>query len=103
MKMFAEEHLKKFEKCKDTVVEDIAKEICKEMKITPKIGSFHAGAETHVYAYAKNKSGKPFKPFLFGLADIKNMHSPDEQVDAQSLIKGAEFLQKFFIRFNEKV
>ena len=55
--------------------------------------SFHAGAETHVLQNEKlNADGKKFKPMLLGIADIFNMHSPDEQVDWASLIKGRNWI-----------
>jgi len=91
---------KMFEKNSDSTIPDIAKEIGKEHNFDVKVASFHAGAETHIYANEKNKSGQTFKPYLLGVATIKNMHSPDEQMDYKSLIKGEEFIHNIFLKFN---
>ena len=92
---------KMFEKNSDSTIPDIAKEIGKKCNFEVKVASFHAGAETHIYANEKNKFGKTFKPYLLGVADIKNMHSPDEQMDYKSLIKGEEFIHNIFLEFNK--
>ena len=91
----------KFEKNEDTTIPEIARLAGKEDNIEVKVASFHAGAETHVYANEKNKYGKTFKPYLIGAANIQNMHSPDEKMEYKTLIKGAEFIYKIFIKFNE--
>lgn len=92
---------KKFEKNTDTTIPDIAKKIGEEKHINVNVSSFHAGAETHIYANEKNKYGKIFKPYLIGVATIKNMHSSDEQLDYKSLIQGADFIYDIFVEFNK--
>ena len=62
--------------------------------------SFHAGAETHIYAKNKHKSDEKFSPFLFGVADIYNMHSNAEYMNIESFYKGYELAKEIFIEFN---
>ena len=68
--------------------------------VTPEISSFHAGAETHIYANEKNKHGEQFCPYLVGLATVCNMHSDKEYVDYKTMLKGQELLEKFFLAYN---
>ena len=74
---------------------NIAKNAAKKADINLKVSSFHAGAETHIYANRKNIIGKNFKPVLMGIADVFNMHSSDEKINIQSYKKGYEFLKEF--------
>lgn len=74
---------------------------CKNTGVKGEVSSFHAGAETHIYAHEKNKHSQTFKPYLIGLADIYNMHSSNEMVDIESFIKGYEFLKESFLIFNK--
>lgn len=92
----------KFEKNNDTTIPDVAKLVGKETGVDVKVASFHAGAETHVYANEKNKFGKVFKPYLIGVATIQNMHSQDEKMDYKSLLQGVEFVYNIFLKFNEQ-
>ncbi len=94
-KLETEEHLPVFEKSNDDFLTNIAKIAAKKADINLKISSFHAGAETHIYANRKNKYGIEFKPVLAGCADIYNMHSADEKIDIESYKKGYEFLKVF--------
>lgn len=94
------EHLPPFEKSEDQTLTETAKKAGENIGLPLDISSFHAGAETHIYANNKNKDGKMLKPILLGIADIYNMHSADEQVDYKSHIKGYEFLKEFFKVFN---
>ncbi|MBQ2644542.1 M20/M25/M40 family metallo-hydrolase [bacterium] len=91
----------KFEKNNDTTIPDIAKKIGDEMSLDVSVTSFHAGAETHIYANEKNKYGQIFKPYLIGVATIKNMHSADEQMYYKTLIKGTDFVYNIFKEFNK--
>ena len=91
----------RFEKNNDLTIPNIAKKVGEKLNFDVKVASFHAGAETHIYANEKNKFNKVFKPYLLGVANIKNMHSPDEQLEYKSLIKGEEFIYNLFLRFNE--
>lgn len=94
-------HLPAFERSNDDTIEKVGKEACEKAGLKPDISSFHAGAETHVYAKQKNKNGVPFKPYLIGSADVFNMHSPDEKMDAASYLKGYESIKNMFLIFNK--
>lgn len=100
-KMTSAVKTKKFEKNTDTTIPEIAKKVGEATNLDVKVASFHAGAETHIYANEKNKYGKIFKPYLIGVATIKNMHSADEQMDYKTLIKGADFVYNLFREFNK--
>lgn len=95
-----QEHLKPFEKVDDNRIIDVAQQAGKTTGITVDVSSFHAGAETHVYAHEKNAQGKNFKPYLVGVADIYNMHSPEEKVNIASMEQGAKLLKAIFYIFN---
>lgn len=68
--------------------------------IKPSIGTFPAGAETHIFANKKNKNMTPFISSLLGVADIFNMHSPLEKMNFLSLKKGYELVKEIFLNFN---
>ena len=93
-------HLPPFEKADDERIEKVHTNACKKLGIKNEISSFHAGAETHIYAHKTNKYGHKFKPFLLGLADIYNMHSAREKVDYKSFLKGYNIIKETFIEFN---
>ena len=95
-----QEHLKPFEKVDDNRIIEVAQKASKITKVDIDVSSFHAGAETHVYSHEKNSQGKPFKPYLVGVADIYNMHSAEEKVDYDTIIKGYKILKNTFIEFN---
>lgn len=94
------EHLKPFEKSDDTTLVTIGREAAKKAGIRLDVSSFHAGAETHIYANEKNKYGAVLKPVLIGIADIKNMHSPNECINTKTYLEGYKFLKEFFLEFN---
>ena len=96
----AKSKMKAFEKSGDETIQKIGLEAGKKVGINVEVSSFHAGAETHIYAHKKNRYGKAFKPYLIGLADIYNMHSSDEKMDYNSYLKGYEFLKELFLIFN---
>ena len=75
-------------------------ETAKELGIEPEISSFHAGAETHIYANRTNAKGEKFSPYLLGLATVCNMHSAREYLDYKTMIKGQELLRELFLEFN---
>lgn len=91
-----EEHLPPFEKADDDYIPILFEAVAKKVGIVPEISSFHAGAETHIYANRTNSKGEKFLPYLVGLADVHNMHSVEENVDYKSIIKGQELLQEFY-------
>ena len=97
----AKSKMKAFEKSGDETIQKVCVEACNNIGIKADVSSFHAGAETHIYAHEKNKNGEILKPYLLGLADIYNMHSSNEMVDIASFLKGYEFLKESFLIFNK--
>lgn len=95
------EKMPMFEKNDDDTVPNIFEKVAKELGIEPEISSFHAGAETHIYANRTNAKGEKFSPYLLGLATVCNMHSAREYVDYKTMIKGQELLKAFFEAFNK--
>lgn len=89
-----------FEKNQDEYIPIMFETVAKKVGVTPEISSFHAGAETHIYANRTNAKGEKFSPYLIGLATVCNMHSAREYVDYKTMIKGQELLQEFFKAFN---
>lgn len=96
-----EEHLPAFEKAEDDYIPILFEAVAKKTGVKPEISSFHAGAETHIYANRKNSKGEKFLPFLAGLANVQNMHSAEENVDYKSIIKGQELLEAFYKAYND--
>ena len=95
-----EEHLPKFEKNTDEFIPILFETAAGKSGIEPKISSFHAGAETHIYAGKQNAKGEVFIPYLMGLATVHNMHSSDETLDYTTLLKGHKLLKVFFDLYN---
>ncbi|MDR1327234.1 MAG: M20/M25/M40 family metallo-hydrolase, partial [Heliobacteriaceae bacterium] len=95
-----DEHLPAFEKDEDNYIPLLFETIAKKVMVAPSISTFHAGAETHIYANEVNSHGERFAPYLIGLASINNMHSADENVDYKSMLKGQELLRSFFEAYN---
>lgn len=102
VKVEFKEHLKPFERVNDNTMIEVAQVAALKSNVNLEVSSFHAGAETHVYAHKKNCEGKIFKPYLIGAADVYNMHSADEKLNVPSMEKGAEFLKSIFYVFNGK-
>ena len=96
-----EEHLPPFEKADDDYIPILFEAVAKKVGIVPKISSFHAGAETHIYANRTNSKGEKFLPYLVGLADVHNMHSVEENVNYKSILKGQELLNAFYQAYND--
>ena len=94
-------HMLPFEKSPNQIMSDIAKKVGKKINLPVKIQSFHAGAETHVYANKLNKFNNKFKPVLVGVANIHSMHSPNEKIEIESLKKGFEFVKEIFLEYNK--
>ena len=95
-----EVHLLPFERVEDDRVEKAFAQGAKNSNTNFEISSFHAGAETHIYCQKQNNKGETFAPFLLGLADIYNMHSAEERVDYNTILKGYEILKNTFVEFN---
>ena len=89
-----------FERSNDTYIPEVFERTAKKLGIKYEINSFHAGAETHIYCQYENANGERFIPFLMGLADLYNMHSPDEKIDYKSFLNGYKLLKEFFKEFN---
>ena len=98
--MEIEIHMLPFEKSPNQQMSDIAKDVGKKIGLNVKVQSFHAGAETHIYANKTNKMGEKFKPVLVGVANINSMHSPNESMEVESLRKGFEFVKEIFLAYN---
>lgn len=98
-------HLKPFEEAEDKTLTNILQTAAVQAQIDTNIESFHAGAETHILSNDKlNAKKEKFLPLLIGVANIYNMHSNDEKLDYQSLIKGREWLKNSILELakNEK-
>ena len=95
-----QEHMPMFEKSPNQKMSQIAKKVGNKINIPVKIQSFHAGAETHIYANKTNKFGEKFKPVLVGIANIYSMHSPNEKMEIESLLKGYNFVKEIFLEYN---
>lgn len=89
-----------FEKNEDEYLPILFETVAKKLGITPEISSFHAGAETHIYANKQNANGETFSPYLIGLATVCNMHSKREYVEYKTMIKGQELLKALFEAYN---
>ena len=96
-----EVHLPPFERADDDSIPELHTKVCDMLGIKNEVSSFHAGAETHIYAHQKNSKGETFMPFLLGLADVYNMHSANEKVDYKTLLKGYSIIKELFIEFNK--
>lgn len=95
-----EEHLPPFEKVDDEYIPILFETAAKKVGIKPDITSFHAGAETHIYANQTNANDEKFVPYLLGLATVCNMHSKNEYLDYKTMLKGQELLKELFLAFN---
>jgi len=89
-----------FEKNQDEYMPNLFSKVAKKVGIEPEISSFHAGAETHIYANKQNAKGEHFSPYLIGLATVCNMHSANEYVDYKTMVKGQELLKVLFEAYN---
>ncbi len=95
------EKMPMFEKNEDEYLPILFETAAKSIGVEPEISSFHAGAETHVYANKTNAKGEKFSPYLIGLATVCNMHSAREYVDYKTMLEGQELLKAFFEAYNK--
>lgn len=95
------EKMPMFEKNEDEYLPILFEAVARKVGLEPEISSFHAGAETHIYANKTNAKGEKFSPYLLGLATVCNMHSAREYVDYKSMLKGQELLQALFEAYNK--
>lgn len=96
-----EVHLLPFEQADDDRIQKVHTQACEKIGVKNEISSFHAGAETHIYCHNKNSKGETFLPSLLGLADIYNMHSSEERVDYNTILKGYDIIKNVFIEYNK--
>ncbi len=94
------EKMPMFEKNQDEYMPILFETVAKKVGIEPEISTFHAGAETHIYANKTNSKGENFSPYLVGLATVCNMHSAREYVDYKTMLKGQELLDALFRAYN---
>ncbi len=100
--IIVQKHLKPFVKSNDSTLTQVVKKSAQNLGIDAKVSSFHAGAETHVLSNEKiNSKGVKFLPLLVGLANIYNMHSPEESLDWQSLVLGRDWLRDIILEFTK--
>ena len=95
------EKMPMFEKNADEYLPILFEAVARKVGLEPEISTFHAGAETHIYANQTNAKGEKFSPYLLGLATVCNMHSAREYVDYKTMIKGQELLQALFEAYNK--
>ena len=96
-----EEHLPPFEKVDDDYIPTIFEKAANKVGVKPDITSFHAGAETHIYANKTNANDEKFGPYLIGLATVCNMHSKNEYLEYKTILKGHELLVELFNEYNK--
>lgn len=96
-----EQHLPPFEKVNDDYIPILFEAVARKVGVEPDVTTFHAGAETHIYANETNSKGEKFAPYLLGLATVCNMHSANEYLDYKSILKGHEILQELFKAYNK--
>lgn len=96
-----EEHLPPFEKVDDDYIPTIFEKAANKVGVKPDITSFHAGAETHIYANKTNTNDEKFVPYLIGLATVCNMHSKNEYLEYKTILKGHELLVELFNEYNK--
>ncbi len=87
-------HIPAFQKSEDTYLQKLYEKACAKLSVKPDISSFHAGAETHIYAQSKNAKGETFLPILMGCADVFNMHSSAEKVNLKTMCQGFELIKE---------
>ena len=95
------EKMPMFEKNQDEYMPILFETVARKVGLEPEISSFHAGAETHIYANRQNAKGETFSPYLIGLATVCNMHSANEYVDYKTMLKGQELLRALFEAYNK--
>ena len=89
-----------FERAEDKTLETVARRAFENVGLPFKVTSFHAAAETHLYAHMTNKNGVAFKPVLIGAATIRDMHSANESVVASSIDGGLTLVESLIREYN---
>lgn len=95
-------HLKAFITPAENPLSQAIIEAGKKNDLNTSPGTFHAGAETHILANEKkNANNENFITVLMGIANLENLHSPDEKLDWISFIKGRKLLEDAIVTFAE--
>jgi len=93
-------HLMPFVKSSDEFLSNVIMKAGDEYDFDCQPSSFHAGAETHVFANEKtNARNEGFVPVIIGLANLENIHSADEKLDWNSFLTGSKWLEDIVIAF----
>lgn len=96
-------HLKPFVRSEDDFLTRVAVKAGEKQNLKVVPSSFHAGAETHIFANEKkNSSGEAFIPVIAGLADLQNIHSSDEKIEWRSFLRGRQWLEDIVVAFAEE-
>lgn len=96
-------HLKPFVRSADEFLTGVIIQAGEKQNLKVVPSSFHAGAETHVFANEKkNASGEAFIPVIAGLANLENIHSADEKIGWQSFLTGRKWLEEIVSTFAEE-
>ncbi len=95
-------HLMPFIRNDDDFLSKVIIKAGKKYDINSLPSSFHAGAETHILANEKqNRHLESFIPVIIGVANLENIHSPDEKIDWQSFLTGRKWLREIVLQFAE--
>ena len=93
-------HLLPFKKNNDTFLAEVIMKAGEKYNINCSPSSFHAGAETHILANEKrNFCGESFNPVIIGIADLEDIHSPDEKINWKSFLTGRKLLEEIVAQF----
>lgn len=96
-------HLMPFVKSKDEFLSKVIVKAGSQLGLNCNPGTFHAGAETHILSNEKkNAVDEQFIPVIIGLANLENIHSPDEKLDWESFLKGREWLEHIIAVFAQE-
>jgi len=96
-------HLKPFVKNPDSFLTDVIVKAGEHNSLKVNPGSFHAGAETHIFSNEKkNAFSETFNPVIIGLANLENIHSSNEKIDWESFISGRKWLEDIIISFAQE-
>ncbi|MDD3012496.1 MAG: M20/M25/M40 family metallo-hydrolase [Candidatus Gastranaerophilales bacterium] len=93
-------HLKPFVRSNDEFLSNVIMKAGEGYDFDCQPSSFHAGAETHVFANEKaNAKNQAFVPVIIGLANLENIHSADEKLDWNSFLTGSKWLEDIVTTF----
>jgi len=96
-------HLMPFVKSKDEFLSNVIMKTGEKYEFSCQPSSFHAGAETHVFANEKiNARNEAFVPVIIGLANLENIHSADEKIDWNSFLTGSKWLEDIVVTFAQE-